>query len=198
MEITQSCRDPRAVHGLRLLTEMKRTPAGFTDTINSTKWEVNLDRWKSNLQPGTDVVCYLEVFSRTDYWTFNSTYFNVSIPQNTSKAPEPTPSVSSPGAQGTQTNSPDAGTSAQSPQVSERLSTGAVAGIAVGAGIGGLMFLSGLAFFVWKYCRKRQSFNTPNTTPREPMMTGNNEASSWQKNEPGLSELEARQLHELP
>lgn len=89
----------------------------------------------------------------------SSHYFNVTLPKTTTTSASHTPTVSASdkglanptgNAESSETTSADS----DGDKKDSGLSTGAVAGIAVGATIGGLAVLGAAGFFLWRHFRK--------------------------------------------
>lgn len=142
-----------------------------------------MDGFSTNVTAGEDVVMYWTIYKfGENRIVFSSHYFNVTLdgPETStlseatataslsSVAPEgatPTASATTT-ADSSSTDSADSSTeTTQAADADEGLSTGAVAGIAVGATIGGMLLLAGLGFLIWKRTRKEKPSEKP---PGEP------------------------------
>ncbi|KAK7408870.1 hypothetical protein QQX98_008931 [Neonectria punicea] len=130
-------------------------------TSTSKKWKVSLDGLLSNVTEGEQAILYLALYE-TGNTNFDATchYFNVTIPASvtTSATTATSTSESTSTSQASRASATSASATADSDDGSSSgLGTGAVAGIAVGASLGGLLFLGGLAFLAWRHLRKMDS-----------------------------------------
>ncbi|CAM1509572.1 Fc.00g033110.m01.CDS01 [Cosmosporella sp. VM-42] len=133
----------------------------------SQPWTVSLDGFSTLTRNGEDPVFYLALYqSGSNNWDATSHYFNISLPvtSTSSASAEATTTSSvtlqaSPGPTNTVTSS-DTSSSATATSDPEDdntdpgLSTGAVAGIAVGSTLGGVFALAGVGFLLWRHFRK--------------------------------------------
>ncbi|KAF7543279.1 hypothetical protein G7Z17_g10872 [Cylindrodendrum hubeiense] len=139
-------------------------------------WTVSFDGFSTDVAEGESAIFYLALYeSGTNNVDVTCHYFNVTLPEEPTTTTStistetiastnigtmtakvtPTPDAAST----TTTSSSSTATSTSDPKPSpDSLSTGAVAGIAVGSTLGGILALGGLGFLAWKYfLRKRDS-----------------------------------------
>jgi hypothetical protein len=131
-------------------------------------WPVSFDAFSTDLKDGEDSVFYFSVYEHgIDQIVSTSHYFNVTFnkeeeqttttasardPTSTSVESTPEPTTT------TTTSSTSSGTAEtiSDDNDSKGLSTGAVAGISVGATLGGLALLGGIAFFAWRHYKGKK------------------------------------------
>ncbi|KAF5678376.1 Crumbs like 3 [Fusarium heterosporum] len=129
-------------------------------TSTSFIWQVSFNGFSTAVNKGEDAVFHFSIFkSGTNDIYANSATFNVTVPQDeeTSAAStvEPSPTPTSAVSETTTAAATESTTEAASDKEEDKgLSTGAVAGIAVGATLGGILVLAGLGFLLWRHFRK--------------------------------------------
>ncbi|KAJ4260448.1 hypothetical protein NW762_007188 [Fusarium torreyae] len=153
----------------------------FKENTTSTSfiWQVSFNGFSTRVKDDEDAVFHFSLFqSGTNNVVANSQNFNVTIPKDdttttsaasTTVEPSPTPTR---GASETTTDASAETTDAGSGSDDSSLSTGAVAGIAVGATLGGILVLGGLGFLLWKHFRKGAGAPTGGYAPPSEMPTG--------------------------
>ncbi|KPM43184.1 hypothetical protein AK830_g3362 [Neonectria ditissima] len=174
-------------------------------TATSVKWKVSLKGLLSNVTEGEQAILYLAMY-QTGQTNFDATchYFNVTIPASlTSSATTATStidatttshislaSITSTSATAESTSDSDSNSDSDS-----GLGKGAVAGVAVGASLGGLLFLGGLAFLAWRHLRKMdssgaymQSQQSPSQEPKHELAPGGWNHAPQAQGPPGLYE----------
>lgn len=127
-----------------------------------------MDFFSTNVSEGEQAVFYMALYEAgQDGFTTTSHYFNVSIPEDdsdkpTSTGPATNPTVDPTGedpktitVEPTSTGGSDSDGGSSNSDDDSDLSTGAVAGIAVGATLGGIALVGALGFFLWR--RRRAS-----------------------------------------
>ncbi|KAF5025399.1 hypothetical protein F66182_2501 [Fusarium sp. NRRL 66182] len=133
-------------------------------TSTSFIWQVNFGGFSTEVADNEDAVFHFALFeSGTNNQVALSGAFNVTVPrdetttstQSTTVEPSSATNPASTAAAATtdsaaETTGADAGNNSGG----DELSTGAVAGIAVGATLGGLLVLGGAGFLLWKHFRK--------------------------------------------
>ncbi|KAF4972314.1 hypothetical protein FSARC_1093 [Fusarium sarcochroum] len=148
-------------------------------TSTSFIWQVSFNGFSTRVEDGEDAVFHFSLFqSGTNNIVANSQNFNVTIPKDetttsaasTTVKPSPTPTRDT--SETTTDASAETTTDAASDSDDKSLSTGAVAGIAVGATIGGILVLGGLGFLLWKHFRKGAGPSTGGYAPPSEMPTG--------------------------
>lgn len=133
----------------------------FTEnsTATSLKWTVSLARFSKNVAKGEAAIFYLGLYDSssgvrdTTCHYFNVTIDTLSSASVTSSLPAASTtavSTSSTVVSSTGTSTPTTGADAKN----SGLSTGATAGVAVGATLGGLLVLGGLGFLAWRCLRR--------------------------------------------
>ncbi|KIL95999.1 hypothetical protein FAVG1_00738 [Fusarium avenaceum] len=148
-------------------------------TSTSFIWQVSFNGFSTRVNKGEDAVFHFSLFkSGTNDIFANSAAFNVTVPQDeeTSAAstvePSPTPTNSATETTTKSSTETESTTEAAASNKDEGLSTGAVAGIAVGATLGGIAVLAGLGFLLWKHMRKGSGAAAGGYAPPSEMATG--------------------------
>ncbi|KAF4988087.1 hypothetical protein FDECE_15189 [Fusarium decemcellulare] len=151
---------PPAGGGTQFFVQLK-------DNSKSTSmiWQANFNGFSVKVKKGEDAVFHYALYEAgTDNVIANSGAFNVTVPKDaetttsggptTSNDPSPTPKstkeTTTTGDSSPTSDELDSGTSSSD----SGLSTGAVAGIAVGSTIGGLAVLGAFGFMLWRRWRK--------------------------------------------
>lgn len=159
-------------------------------------WPVSFDAFSTELEDGEDAVFYFSVYKTgVDEIVSTSHYFNVTF-----EAADETPtSTASRGGEPTSTlfeETTSASTSTSGPTTTAEtisddddgdsgLSTGAVAGIAVGATLGGIAAIAAIGFFLWKRRRANKAAQAPAevaaNTPLDPNQYGGHPHQEYYK-----------------
>ncbi|KAF5984956.1 Crumbs protein like protein 3 [Fusarium bulbicola] len=156
---------PQAGSGTQFFVQLKVNFGGFST-------EVGDDR---------DGVFHYSLFkSGTNDIVANSAAFNVTVPKDetTSASLASTTALPSPSSTGalSETTTTDAATETTTDTSSNKddggLSTGAVAGVAVGATIGGIALLAGAGFLLWRHFRKGKGATAGGYAPPSEMPVG--------------------------
>ncbi|RSL46930.1 hypothetical protein CEP53_010133 [Fusarium sp. AF-6] len=144
----------------------------YAEVIQNTKstrytWKVTYDGFPVDHDPKLSNVYFFQLFDTTGNVTpITCHYFNITDPKTTSTSSAATTGTTTTASKTFTTRTPSvtAEKAAATSQVEEDgekgLSNGAIAGIAVGAGIGGIL-LSGLGFLLWRRFRGGGGPNTP-------------------------------------
>lgn len=162
-------------------------------------WTASLSGREIVVPPGEDAVLYLMLADGgTSQAQFSSAYFNVTVPKESTTTTLPTQS-SSLRTQSTAQSSP---TAIPQPDSKQNFSSGTVAGISVGATIGGILVLVGLGLGLWTLRKKRNMSNEEDQrqgvgpTGLGHGARGNTGNGDSLKQLPG--ELDSGPVHELP
>ncbi|RSL94958.1 hypothetical protein CEP52_012325 [Fusarium oligoseptatum] len=144
----------------------------YAEVIQNTKstrytWKVTYDGFPVDHDPKLSNVYFFQLFDTTGNATpITCHYFNITDPKTTSTSSAATTSTTTTASKTFTTRTPSvtaekvAATSQVEEDGEKGLSNGAITGIAVGAGIGGIV-LSGLGFLLWRRFRGGGGPNTP-------------------------------------
>ncbi|KAF4341285.1 Crumbs like 3 [Fusarium beomiforme] len=167
---------PPAGGGTQFFLQLKENT-----TSTSYIWTVNFGGFSTEVGKNDDAVFHFSLFkSGTNDIYANSAAFNVTVPkgETTSATLASTTAIQSPTATGalSETTTTEAATETTTSNSSNKddggLSTGAVAGVAVGATIGGILLLGGAGFLLWRHFRKGPGGNVGGYAPPSEMPTG--------------------------
>ncbi|KAF4502935.1 Crumbs like 3 [Fusarium agapanthi] len=167
---------PSAGGGTQFFVQLKENT-----TSTSFIWTVNFGGFSTEVGDDRDAVFHYSLFkSGTNDIVANSAAFNVTVPKDetTSASLASTTALPSPSSTGalSETTTTDAATETTTDTSSNKddggLSTGAVAGVAVGATIGGIALLAGAGFLLWRHFRKGKGATAGGYAPPSEMPVG--------------------------
>ncbi|KAF7557913.1 hypothetical protein G7Z17_g233 [Cylindrodendrum hubeiense] len=132
-------------------------------TLLTIDWKVSLKGFQTNVTEGEQAIFYFGMYE-TGATSLNATshYFNVTVPSSYTTLSTSTTATATATADAVSTTAEATTTAASASaeatkKADSKLSTGAVAGIGVGAAIGGILALSGIGLFFWKRSRRGDS-----------------------------------------
>ncbi|KAJ4312189.1 hypothetical protein N0V84_010055 [Fusarium piperis] len=151
---------PRAGGGTQFVFQYRENT-----TSTSYIWKIGFDVFSTDVKKGEDAVFHWTLYAAggTTDAVANSQAFNVTVPNNepsTTTGTQLQTREASPTSATTSTDEPTSEPTEISMSDGSSLSTGAVAGIAVGATIGGLVAFGSLGFLLWRRLRKGPSTGT--------------------------------------